>query len=336
MQNPKFPFVRDGNGLFIPILPNLGVSLPFTPGNIWHVRPRYGSDITNNGLRPESAFKSLSKAHDRATKDQNDVVLLYSEGNSVANTSAIQNSLLTWSKDLVHLIGVGSGTLLSPRSRIAFAAGYDAATDLFRVTANGCLFRNIEPVVDVGTLMTGCTRIYLGARNHFQNCHFAGMVATDIVAGSSLALDGAKENYFEDCVLGVDTKQLGAYANSQLLFTNTLGTATGYNTRNIFKRCLFNLWTNSATNAVFVRADAHPTLDRYQLFDDCLFINSHLGTALTYAFVSTDTQGEFILSGTPLLVGGASWIVGSTTQVTARPDINGATTIGIGVVVAHS
>jgi hypothetical protein len=337
---PQLPFVRDQNGRGTPVLPNLPSNLPFTPGNVWHVRPRFGSDVNASGKNPQSAFKSLRRAHEVATKNQNDVVLLYSEGNAVNDTSDLQSVLLTWSKDLVHIIGVGSGQIVNPRSRIAFRAAADVATALFKVTANGCLFANLGFVVDVGTLMTGAVTV-AGVRNHFTRCHFAGMVATDFLAGSSLKIDGGKENLFEECAIGVDTKMLGANANSQILFTNSLATSAGQCTRNIFKKCLISLWTNSATNAVFVRADANPsgsvfTIDRYQIFEDCLFYNSHLGTSVTYAFVSTSTQGQFILTGNTLLVGGDSWIVGGTTKVTGFPGINGAATIGIGIDLAHA
>lgn len=63
----------------IPIMPPIP-ELPFTQGNIWHVKPYSGND-GNYGDHPSSAFKTLAQAHTKATADQNDIVLMYAESN---------------------------------------------------------------------------------------------------------------------------------------------------------------------------------------------------------------------------------------------------------------
>lgn len=330
----QLPFVLDRNGNGVPVLPFLGPTLPFVPGNIWHVRPRTGSDVNSNGRRPDSAFKTLRQALSAAVANQNDVVLLYAEGNTASATTDYQNALLDWNKDGVHLIGVNAGPSLSQRSRVAFQAAYAAATDLFKLSANGCLIANIEFFMGVASaLPTGCMTVS-GDRNHVKNCHIAGFgnSANDISGAYSLQLGpGAAENLFEDCTIGVQTIKLGSgTSNSQILIND----ANSF--RNIFKggRCL--LYTSSATVAVFLRA---PALNGFTEFKDFAFINEQYlsgGTQLTNGFVMPAGGSAIILSGQSCVYGAAGVIAAASGIVLACGQSVTGTSNALGVAVAHA
>jgi hypothetical protein len=323
---PQLPFVRDQNGRGVPVLPNLPPNLPFVPGNIWHVRPRLGSDVNASGKNWQSAFKTLRRAKEVAVANQNDVVLFAGEGNASANCTDYQNGLLTWDKDLVHLIGVNSGVSNSPRSRIAFTAAYAAATDLFKVTAHGCYFQGIQFWEGVASaLPTGCMTI-TGRLNKFKNCHIVGIgdAANDIAGAFSLNLKGAIQNEFEDCVIGTYTTSAGAASggNSQILYTGT-GSAATCSAGNRFKRCIVYMKAIHGTYHLFIVAgSASIGASGAEVYEDCLFINSGVigGSALTNAFSLHDSAGGIVvLAGNTLIVGAGHTLADATSSVLYGP-----------------
>jgi len=239
-----------------------------TQGKIWHVKPGTGSD-GNTGRSPSKALATLTKALSLATADQNDVVLLYAQSNSAGSTTARVTTAgaaaLDWNKNLVHLIGVNNNGFIGQRSRIAFDADFVTATNLFTLSAAGCLIQNVHffaGVVD--TNPTGCF-LMSGERNHIVNCHIAGIGddANDISGAYSLKLTG-HENLFERCVIGLDTIARGTQANSGLL-------VDGGATRNKFSDCLFTAFLEHATNHVHVRLNDTTAIDRWLWFHNCLF-----------------------------------------------------------------
>ena len=279
-----------------------------TQGNVYWVRPTKGDDA-NNGQSPASAFQTLQAALNAAVSNQNDVVLLCAEGNSASLTTCYQSALLNWNKDQVHLIGLNCGPLYSQRSRIAFVAGYAAATDLFLLSANGCLIQGIEFFMGVASaLPTGCMTI-TGQRNHLYRCHIAGFgnAANDISGAYSLQLKGAEENLIEDCTIGVDTIQVGAgTSNAQIQFTAGATACT----RNWFRTCRVMMDTSSATACLFIRGGGVGNLDRETVFEDCLFLNSigSASTLLTHAMNIATGGGTVLLTGSKTgLFGASGW-----------------------------
>lgn len=276
-----------------PVMPGLPPWLAFTQGNVFHVKPRTGSD-SYTGRSPSGAFKTLAKALAMSTANQNDVVLLYAESNTSGQTTDYQTTALNWNKDGVHLIGVNSGVSMSPRSRIAPVSGYASAAPIFTVSANGCYFANLAIYMGVAsTAPLGAVSV-TGSRNRFDNCHILGMgEATNDVAGAySLLLSGAEECEFHNCTIGSDRTALGAAANSQILLA-----ATAKNI--LFKDCRFRLCSTHATNHLFLRAAAG-SLDGAVVFQNCVGVNSQSrnvsGVELTYALsVAATAGGDIVL-----------------------------------------
>lgn len=258
------------------VFPNVP-ELVFTQGNIYHVKPYSGSD-SNSGKSPSQAFKTLSKAHTVATAGQNDVVLLYAESNTAANTTDYQSSTLTWSKDMVHLIGVGAPAIMSPRARIAFISTYVTASNLMTVSADGCIFANLSFFAGVADANpTGCLLV-TGTRNIFRKCHIAGIGndTMDIAGAYSLKLDAAEEVLFDDCYIGLNTIAAGTAANSEILIDSA--------TKNIeFRECKIYRRIEHATNHPLVKLADATAIDEMLIFTRCGFIS----TATNYNY----TQG---------------------------------------------
>lgn len=293
MSIKPFSSLVPANGMMylgFPGLPTGGVS--------WFVDPYYGLD-GNSGRRPDRPFKTLAQAHSSAVADRNDIVYLMARSNTAAYTTDYQTSTLTWSKDAVHLIGINAGNMFSQRSRVAFISTYVTASNLITISAKGCMFANIEFFAGVASANpTGCMKL-TGMRNHFINCHIAG-IGNDLMdsAGAyDLWLYDSAENMFENCVIGIDTVKRGSAANAGVLFTTAAGVGSA---RNIFKRCLFPAWCESAGNYLFVSANAANALDRFLLFDDCVFHNVGAtvagGATMTQAFqIHAAANGNVIL-----------------------------------------
>jgi len=279
-----------------------------------YCRPRLGND-GNTGLTPVAAVKTLKQALSLATANQNDTVYLMAEGNSAANTTDYQSETLTWNKDGVHLIGVQAGQRLSHRARVGLISTYDTASNLFTLSANGCLIQNIEFFAGVaGTSPTGCMTV-TGMRNHIKNCHIAGIGndANDIASASSLYIWGnASENYFEECVIGCDTISRGSAAS---IYEINMLSATGTTpastfgplkpARNIFKGCYIIGLAGSTSQYFFLRVGSGGA-DRFVMFDDCAFINAATkvggGASPAFAFsIATDANGVVVLKNTTVV-----------------------------------
>lgn len=289
-------------------IPVLGaLPIPSTQGNVFHVKPYSGSD-GNTGVSPSQALKTLAGALAKCTAGQNDIVLFYAESNTAANTTDYQSATLDWNKDLVHLIGVSSGNGIASRARVAFTSTYDTASNLFTLSANGCIISNIHFFAGVaGTNPVGCFKV-TGQRNTISNCHIAGIGnnANDIAGAYSVRLSGAAENMFTDCVIGLDTIARGSAVNADILLDTQA-------TRNIFKNCLMLGYAEHASNWSFLTIGA-AALDRFIIFDNCVFHNATKSgaTGLTQAFqVNAAASGSVILKGCSV-IGATDWVQADT------------------------
>lgn len=298
----------------VPIIGGGGLFPGITQGNNYFVKPSSGSD-SNSGKSPAKALKTLSRAHTLATANQNDVVFLFAEhGVTAANTTDYQSETLTWSKNMVHLVGIGAPVNVSNRARIAFLSTYDTASNLFTLSANGCFIHNISMFAGVaGTNPTGCLSV-TGDRNVFSNSHIAGIGnnANDIAGAYSLQLSGADENRFIGCTIGLDTIARGTGANSEILFGSGA-------TRNKFEDCDIITYAEAATH-VFVIAPAS-SVDRWTIFKQCRFINMPTGVAsgTTMTAAMTWTAGGspdgLALLHDCMLIGATDWTAADNSKV---------------------
>lgn len=277
--------------------------LAATTGNVFYLDPKNGLD-TNDGQTPATTpgghgpVKTLAAGYALLRSGYNDVLVLIGDGTTAA--TARLSAGFTWSKNAAHLIGVCSPTLFSQRARIAPTAAIAAFANFFTVSGNGCLFQNIQwfQGFDAGVAAEICLTIS-GSRNVFKNCQIAGMGdatgATD--AGSrNVKLSGGGENYFVNCVIGLDTvTRTGANASVEV---------AGGTARNVFDSCIFPFLSSDGLQYALL-ASAAAAGDRYILFRNCQFINcvGSTSTALAELFHLVAASG-----GLAVMDGNSMWV----------------------------
>lgn len=294
----------------VPVLPSFGIP---PGGNVYFLDPANGVD-GRDGRSPATAFKTLPAAYAALTANQNDV-LFYIAGTGSINLSAA----FVWGKNYTHFIGLCAPTMVAQRCRIFQAAGDLNLSPLFQVTASGCILANLYIFQGTDDAQSLIDVQVTGQRNYFQNVHFAGGGhATNAIDGcASLNLAGtAMENTFVDCTIGLDT--IDAAAGVALLLIN--GTGCG---RNIFRNSHFTM--NAGSNdARFVELSANAALDRYTIFDRCLFINTKTSLLTAFAIPADfDSANKRFLLKDCAGVGFAKW--DSTDKVAVFGNMNAVT-----------
>jgi hypothetical protein len=268
--------------------------LGITTGNVYYLDPVNGAD-TNSGTSPGAAVQTLAAGYALLLEGHNDVLVLI--GNGLAAGSARLTAGFTWAKDAAHMVGACAPGLISQRARIAPSATATAFANFFTVSGNGCLFSNLEFVTDfsAGTAAEICMTV-TGGRNVFDRCHIAGMIggtaAGDTGSRNLLVSGSTGENLFRKSTIGVDTTARTAL-NASLEFAS-------YAVRNIFEDCIFPIYvTGGGTAALMIYAGATHTMDRWNLFTRCRFLNSatEAGGALLAALATLGaaTGGEILL-----------------------------------------
>jgi hypothetical protein len=234
----------------------------FINGNIILLDPFAGVD-TNDGIT--APVNTLTRAYGIGREGKNDVIALISNG--LTTSTARVNSAFTWAKNALHLVGVSSGVNISNRSRIAPSPTATAFANFITVSGSGCLFSNIEIFQGFNTGTTAAIALTVsGARNMFYNSHITGMAdaASAADAGSRNIKISAGENQFVNCTIGEDTTtRTNANASVEI---------AGGAARTEFRNCVFPFYSgDGATLGVKVGAAG---MDRFQLFDKCMFINA--------------------------------------------------------------
>lgn len=261
----------------VPVIGGVG-GIPFT-GNYYFVDPANGAD--GNPGSVELPLATLAGALAVCTAGNNDVVILIGDG-STTNTARL-TATLTWNKNATHLIGITAPTGVAQRARIAPTTTATAFTPMVNVTAQGCYFANFSLFHGFGTGTTSqICWIDAGGRNYYENVNFGGMgdAASAASAGSrSLKISGTTgENTFVRCTVGLDTVARGA-ANASLEFAS--GTP-----RNRFIECMFPFQTSAGT-PLGILTSAAASMDRWQSFERCVFINNVDSTSTTMTALAT-------------------------------------------------
>lgn len=292
-----------------------------------------GDDV--NRASKDEPIKTMKQALALATAGANDVVVIKNQGATAALSTVRMDAALDWNKACTHIVAQSpTKAIFSPRARIAPTAATTAFANFFTLSAAGCLIDGIEFYhgFTTGAASMICMTVS-GAYNRFNRCHLAGMAdAASANSTSSASLKiVSSENTFEDCVIGIDTVQRTA-ANGNLVFANS-GLAAGGPGRNLFRRCVFPQWASTTTilqMKVAAGNGAAWTMDRFNVFEDCIFWNFG-GQTVKLATFGATTNGiaVFIRSS---LIGISGFATDSTTynQMLITGPTDGTTTSGIG------
>lgn len=238
-----------------------------------------GND-NNVGTSPNSPFAGLEAAEDACTAGNHDTVY-YIAGSSGNNLAAA----LTWDKDYTHLVGIAARTNIAQRARIFQTSTVTGASPLLNITASGCEFRNFYIFQGVADATSLINVQVTGGRNLFENVHFAGggNATQAIDGGASLKLNGAEENLFRHCTIGVDTID-AATGMMALTFDDEAH-------RNTFENCTFRMRAGNA-GAGFMEVIDSTGIDRDNTFDNCMFLNNSSANDMTSAIVAPAGMGE--------------------------------------------
>lgn len=331
---PSYPMQTDGGALTQKTLNSLisMVNAVFgTPGQVWWVNPKTGND-QNDGQTPQTAFATLAKAHASAADGNNDVVYLVAASQSASLTTAYQGSALTWSKNLLHLVGVNAGSFISQRSRVATLASAAAFANLFVVSGSGCLFWNLEFYQGAGstTLSAAQTCVTVtGVRNRFLNCTISGIgdSTLDYAGSNSLTISSADENIFQHCYIGLDTV-IRASATNEVIITGTTA-------RSVFEDCTFASYTSGST---FKAVAIGTAVDRFVQFKNCTFYTAE---NITSAVAPTGAIGITTMNGqvqviNPAVFGYSLLSTSGNTYVKVLAFQNATSVQGIGASAASS
>jgi len=247
--------------------------IPFHPlAKYYFVDATNGSD-GNDGRTLDKSLATLIAAEDKTVANHHDTVFIV--GHSLNRLTA----QLLWDKSYTHLIGICAPTRVAQRTRIFQLSTLDTSP-LMNITASGCIFKNFYIYQGVDKAASLLDVQVTGSRNYFENVHFAGggHATQAINGGASLKLNGANENTFVNCTIGIDTIEAATGM--------TAITFDGSSSRNIFENCLINLMI-SHTNAVLVELIDATSVDRYTIFRNCDFFSNstNKGTAMASAFV---------------------------------------------------
>lgn len=257
---PNYPAPQ---GQFGQPLGGMSGMLPF-PGNVLYVNESTGSDGNSGGMF--DPLGTLSQAHSLCTSGNNDIVFLTGTVHTTATT--------TWSKSKTHLIGLAPTLQSNARARIS-QTGSSVFTPLVNVTGSECIFENIGAFHGFADASAQICWADSGGRNNYRNSAFLGMANATAGAqagGRSLVVDTAGESNFFRCQVGLDTITRSA-ANASLEFK-------GGTPRNTFRECVFPVLTSSAA-AFFCLITGAAAIDRWQWFQDCLFVNNIKSTSTT-------------------------------------------------------
>jgi hypothetical protein len=311
-NNPSYLVGQFGAPLF-------GVSgvMPFT-GNYFWVDETNGSDGNTGG--PTDGFATLTQALSRCSTGNSDVIFMTGSVHTAAT--------IAWSLNKTHLIGLSPPSQNS-RARIAISntASTTAVTPLVNVTGAGCIFQNIECFNGVNAAATQVAWADVGGVNYYKNCNFIGtghLTAAAQNGNRSLTVGAGGECLFEDCTIGGDTVLRATGTNSSLEFIS--GSA-----RNVFRRCIFQAYSNVAGNTHVLIASGG--MDRYALFDGCTFHNfveGGISVAMSAAISNAGgTPGGNVITKNCLSVGATA--LATTGNVFVDGGALGATTTGIGI-----
>lgn len=291
-------------------------------GTKWYLDPVNGLD-TNDGLSAQTAFKTLAVAYAALTANKNEVLYIVGSSASLNVTTGF-----TWAKSYTHLVGLCAGGPYG-RVRIGHSTYVAAIADLFTVSANGCIFKNIHWQQGNGHAdQTKCLVLSATANyNYFENCHVDSPLnaVEGALAYRCLYLTAlARSNTFKGCWFGDWTAGPGSTDGALVEFGGT-------NAGTQFEDCVFLINTDEATMVPIIGAvdlgGGNPP--GYAWFRNCDFLALATGVNV---LATAPTTGKLVFSNCRAC-GVTNWSANSSNVFS----LNGAASVadgGLGVVIS--
>jgi len=240
------------------------------PGDHFYVDYRYGAD-GNDGQTWEKALRTYGEANDRVQSNHNDVIHI--DGDS----EIIEPGMVTVSKNRVHTIG-HNGALgkYGLGARISMTA---AVADYATIKNTGV--RNTFTGVKISSYSatTGFWALWeAGEYGKYSHCEVQKLNLLGEATAADIKLTGDSPQFYR-CSVGVSSlSTVGAVVRPNV-YVPYLGSGTGQRVRDgYFEDCMF---PKSAGNAAarFVYVDGTTAVERWLIFNNCIFINAKLAAA---------------------------------------------------------
>ena len=265
-------------------VPVMGAGLPSTFGQVWFVDYRNGSD-DNNGKSTDRAFKTLSKAYDKAVTNRNDVIAI--DGDS----TVVETAMITWAKNRIHVVGLnGPAGHFGQGAKVQIGIT-TAATDiaLLQVTGVRNTFSNVKFISNNTKAESLYGVVEAGEYTRYFNCEFYKSTDLDDAGASELLLNGDSAMFY-NCTIG-STANITGDIRANVLCTATI---SGKKLRDCyFENCMF-LAKADDTDKNFVYGANATDVERMLTFKGCTFFDNPLGAgtpAAAIAFGAAQTDG---------------------------------------------
>lgn len=295
--------------------------IPFTGDSNYYYCDVVNGNDGNAGTDPSQAFKTIAKGYAALRAGHYDTLFVIGLGTAFPLTA-----VLVWSKNYTNLVGITAPIGIAQRARIT--NGTALLTPMITFSGTGITVKDLQ-FANFGDHATSAAVSVLitGQRGYYDTCHFIGggsAAAAGNAAMRSLVGTGASENEFVNCTIGLDTIDRGA-TNYELEFTAAC-------TRNRFRDCLFLRRTVTAGNGGGFAKFGAGSLDRFVIFERCLFHNSIVGggAVLTAAMLIDAAAGGTVIIKNPLVVGATDWCV-SSSAILWSDNQPSAATVGLGL-----
>ena len=180
----------------IPIMGGGGIPAMF--GNVYFVDYRNG--LEGNSGKKEEPLKTLGAAYAKCTSNNNDIICI--DGDSTVQ----EDEAIAWSKNRIHVIGLGGGFLTGQRAKVQLSTTGNAADTscTLNVTGVGNSFHNLK-VMNSGTHASSIAcLIDAGEANWYNNCSFMKFTDLDQTTVSDVEMRSDSTTY-TNCELGFDT-----------------------------------------------------------------------------------------------------------------------------------
>ena len=236
----------------------------------YYLDPTNGND-GNSGLARTDAFATLPTAYAAIPANLNNV-LVYIAGTSSLSLSAA----FTWAKNYTHFVGETAPSGAANRARIFQAAAATGLSPLFTVSSKGSIFHNIYTFQGVDDNTSLGNWSVTGGRNFFKDMHFAGGGHATMAIDNcySMLLNGAEENFFDNCRFGVTTIPLATGGNVLRW--------DGNSKENIFRNCRIAALIGNAGARLVELVDAS-AMDQINWFFNTKFVSNSVNRATTMA-----------------------------------------------------
>lgn len=204
-------------------------------------------------------FTTLLAAYTAAESNNNDVILINAHSNHYVST------MLTWAKNRIHVIGIGTFGATDMQPEIALdTASADAAATI-KVTGFGNTFTNIY-ITNNGTHANSLAALIdAGENTVYTNCHFSKQSDLDQTTCANVIASGDTTTW-RNCKFGVDWLTVSAARASMLI----QATGSAKMKHNIFEDCYY-IQATSSSSALHIWCAGTGHINFTNIWKNCIF-----------------------------------------------------------------